>query len=229
MRKTEKTNIRIGVLGGIGPEATGEFYTKLITAMQSRGMIASNKDFPQIFINSIPAPELIGELVSEEELQPYKRGLAELDICCVDFIVMVCNTIHLYRDELEKELTTPILDLRSEMRKRLGNAKSIVVLGTPTTLKKGLYSFDSIDCIQPKNNELTELSNAVYLFNKGESKDEQRQKVEVIAQKYVRQGAEKVVLGCTEFAVMLDTTKLPTLNAIDVLVDAVIEKVMAMK
>jgi aspartate racemase len=111
--------IRIGVLGGIGPEATGEFYSKLIAKLQEKGLIKSNKDFPQIVINSIPAPELIYDEISDEELKVYIDGLKELDEFGVDFIVMVCNTIHLYYDKLQREVKTPILNLREEMKEFL--------------------------------------------------------------------------------------------------------------
>ncbi len=88
------------MLGGIGPEATGEFYSKLIRSLQEKKLIKNNKDFPHIIINSIPAHELISHKISDEELKPYIEGLKELDKFGVDFIVMVCNTIHLFYDEL---------------------------------------------------------------------------------------------------------------------------------
>lgn len=70
---------RIGVLGGIGPEATAEFYLKLIRTLQMQGVIKRNEDFPQILINSIPAPALIYDAISDEELRSYIDGLKELD------------------------------------------------------------------------------------------------------------------------------------------------------
>lgn len=72
-------NKKIGILGGIGPEATGGFYLKLISKFQEKKLIRSNRDFPQIIINSIPAPELIYEKVSIRDLRPYLQGLGELD------------------------------------------------------------------------------------------------------------------------------------------------------
>ena len=62
--------------------------------LQENGHIKNNKDFPQIIVNSIPAPELIQETVSDSDLTPYVSGLRELDRFGVDVIVMVCNTIH---------------------------------------------------------------------------------------------------------------------------------------
>jgi len=114
---------KIGVLGGIGPEATGEFYNKLIQKLQEKGLIKTNRDFPQIVINSIPAPELIHDKITKEELCHYIQGLKELDELGVDFIVMVCNTIHLYYEQLQQEINTPILDLRKELEDSLKRKK----------------------------------------------------------------------------------------------------------
>lgn len=218
-------NKKIGVLGGIGPEATGEFYNKLIVGFQKKGLIKTNKDFPQIIINSIPAPELIYEKISDDDLQPYLEALKELDNMNVDFIVMVCNTIHLFYEKLQKELTTPILDLREQLRKYLekNNKSTIFVLGTPNTIQQGLYEFKGIKTLSPTQEETRELTNAIFNFNKGVEKEKQADIVKKICQKYIEKGAESVVLGCTEFALMLGEKNLPTINTIDVLVDGTIE------
>src|SRR3989338_4925854 len=132
--------IKIGILGGIGPEATAEFYSKLIYTLQKEKLIKSNKDYPQIIINSIPAPELIYEKILKEDLKPYIEGLKELDKFNPDFIVMVCNTIHLYYEALQAEIKTLILDLRKEVRDSLEKReiKSCLILGTSSTINRRL-------------------------------------------------------------------------------------------
>ena len=219
---------KIGVLGGIGPEATGEFYHKLIHNLQEKGLIKTNKDFPQIVINSIPAPELIYDKISDEDLQPYILGLKELDKFGVDFIIMVCNTIHLYYDKLQKEISTPILDLREELRELLKRRriKSTLVIGTPKTIKQGLYRFKNIKSFEPDENEIKQLTNAIFNFNKGMEKQKQVQKVRRICEKYLSKNAGTIILGCTEFAVMLGEENLPTINTIDILVDATTKKIL---
>lgn len=188
-------------------------------------MIKSNQDYPQIIINSIPAPELIYDKISVKDLEPYTKGLKELDEFGVDFIVMVCNTIHLYYDKLQKEIKTPIIDLKEELKKRLvaGNVKIVTVLGTPNTIKKGLYKFDSIKYINPAEKELNQLSNAIFNFNKGVEKGKQKEIVKKICKKY-SQKADITILGCTEFAIMLKKEK-NVINTIDVLVNATIDKI----
>jgi len=217
---------KIGVLGGIGPEATGEFYNKLIKRLQEKGLIKTNRDFPQIVVNSIPAPELIYNKISDTDLQPYVNGLKELDKFGVDFIVMVCNTIYLYYDKLQKEVNTPILDLKKELKELLKRKKikSTLIIGTPNTIKQGLYRFRDIKSFGPNENEMKKLTNAIFNFNKGIGKQKQIQRVRKICEKYLSKGAGTIILGCTEFAVMLGEENLPTINTIDVLVEATTRK-----
>lgn len=188
-------------------------------------MIRTNRDYPQIIINSVPAPEMIYDKISDTELEPYIQGLKELDKFGVDFIVMVCNTIHVFYDKLQKEISTPILDLREELRKLLirKNARTASILGTPSTVKNGLYKFDGIEYSNPTADELRLLSDAIFKFNKGNKKEKQTKAVRRVYNRYSGK-ADVVILGCTEFALMLGEDK-NAVNTIDVLVDAVIEKI----
>jgi len=218
-------------LGGIGPEATGIFYNKLIKRLQEKGLIKNNRDYPQIFINSIPAPELIYDKISKKDLNLYIEGLKQLEENKVDFIVMVCNTIHLFYGKLQKEIKTPILDLRNELKKILAEnkIKTVTVLGTPSTIKKGLYKFDGIKYLNPSVKEMKQLTDSIFNFNKGNETNKQTEVVKKICQKYLEKGSEIVVLGCTELALMLSNKNLPTIDTIDVLVESTIVTLLSLQ
>ena len=220
---------KIGVLGGIGPEATGYFYNKLISSLQERGLIRSNRDFPQIVVNSIHAPELIYDRISEHDLEPYVEGLMELEIMGVDFISMVCNTIHLHLEKIQKQIDTHIIDLREDVKEHLlgKGIKSVLVLGTPSTIRQGLYRFPGILTFEPTRREMKQLTKAIFRFNKGEHNNEQVRRLKELCQKYLSKGAEKVILACTEFAVMLEGEGIPSINTIDVLVESTINRFLA--
>jgi len=216
----------IGLLGGIGPEATGEFYLFLIKKFQEKNLIRSNKDYPRIIINSIPAPELIYENISEKSLGPYIKGLKDLEKIGADFIVMICNTIYLFYEKLQKEIKIPIIDLRREVENYLlrNKIKSIVVLGSPNVIKGRLYNFERINCISLKDKEIDLLSNAVFNFNKGFDKIKQKVVVKRIAKKYLNRGIELIILGCTEVALMLKDEDMPKINPMDILAEAIIKE-----
>ncbi|MBI3036280.1 aspartate/glutamate racemase family protein [Candidatus Woesearchaeota archaeon] len=217
-------NLRIGVLGGIGPESTAVFYSKLIEKLQAIGLIKSNTDFPQVIINSIPAPELISG--NHRAIKHYEKGLKELDSFGVDFIVMVCNTVHLFLPRLQRGVKARILDLREAVYKELKNRKisRIAVLATENTIRLRLYEFGDLMTIRLETADIKALNNAIINFNIGKEKNKQRLTCERIAEKCYDEGAQLIVLGCTELAVMLGKCRLPSLNTIDVLVHAVISE-----
>ncbi len=194
-------------------------------------MIRNNTDFPQIIINSIPAPELVNEKVTSEELHHYILGLRELDGMGVDFIVMVCNTIHIFYEMLQREIGTRILDLRKAVYRYLqeNGINSYVVLGTPLTINSGLYDFNNMCVFKPSKEELELLAKAIFDFNRGKEKNKQVTCVENVCQKYIRQGAKAVLLACTEFAVMLKDSAVPAINTIDVLVEATFREVLKIR
>ena len=222
--------LRIGVLGGIGPEATGEYYLKLIRSLQQTGIVRDNTDFPYLIVHSIPAPELVGK-VTPELLEPYKAGIREIGNAYVDFIVMVCNTIHLHREELQKESRAPIMDLRQKVREKLsrGGVKKVAVIGTQSTINGGLYRFDGIDYVDLTDQEIDDLSSAIFKYNKGEDKKQQERLVEEMARGIISKGAEAVVLGCTEFAVMLKDVDIPKIDTLDILVEATARQFIELK
>lgn len=71
---------------------------------------------------------------------------------------------------------------------------------------------------------MQQLSKTIFSFNKGDNKKIQIEKARRICEKYLNLGAEVVVLGCTEFAVMLNNEQFPKINTIDILVKATISK-----
>jgi aspartate racemase len=223
--------IKIGILGGIGPEATSEFYYKFISKLQEDGLIKSNKDFPQIIINSIPAPELIYDDISDEDIEPYIMGVKELDRFNVDFIVMVCNTIHIYHERLQKETQIPILNLREELKNLLqkNNIKSTLILGTPLLIKKGLYRYKGIKPFEPNENEIKRFTDLIFNFNRGVNKELQIGKLKEICEKHMNDGAETIILGCTELSLMLENEHLPSIDTVDLLVNSTLEKFKKMK
>lgn len=209
----------IGVLGGIGPEATAIFYRSLIQELQLD--MHSNTDLPRIVINSIPAPELVRHPVTQEELAPYRDGLLVLDRLEPEFIVMVCNTIHLYLDEFRMRIRAPILDLRAVVRNHLveRGATRVGIVGTAATVTQGLYASDVYETLTPTTEELELLGETIVRFNRGERPDEQRQRAARVVDRLTGDGAQVVVLACTEFAAMLAGTP-DTVDTIGLLVEA---------
>ena len=209
----------IGILGGIGPEATGNFYLRLISEIQKQKLVKSNTDYPRIVINSIPAPELTSK-ISRARLTAYIRGIKSLEKYGADFIVMACNTIHLYHSLLQKEVSIPILNLRNAVEEFFKDKKlnSVSIFGTPASLKDGLYKLHGIKYHNPKGKDLKQLSSAIENFNKGYEREKQIVKVKKLADKYIKKGSKVIIMGCTEISLMLADSQVPKIDTMDILV-----------
>ncbi len=187
-------------------------------------MAKSNADFPQIIINSIPAPELLKPKATEKELLPYSLGLKELDSHNPDFIVMACNTIHIFREQLQQQTNAPIIDLQNEAKQFLlsKRIKKIVVFGSPLTINSGLFDFSGILSIKPTSKEQRQISKAVFCFNIGTQKQKQIRLLEKIAGKYSDKAV--LLLACTEISLMLKKMKCSKVDTMDILLSAVLKR-----
>ncbi|MCX6803277.1 MAG: aspartate/glutamate racemase family protein [Candidatus Diapherotrites archaeon] len=195
----------------MGPEATGNFYLNLIKTIQNELKIQNNSQFPQIIINSIPAPELIDGAINSMELEPYFEGIRELNKFGAEYIAMICEV--------------PIIDLREAVQKELTRKKikTMLVIGTPNTVKT-LYMFEGIHAITPTEKELHKISRAIVLFNRGFQKERQKNKIIKICNKYHPQKPETILVGCTELELMLADTKFQKIEPMKILVNAIVEK-----
>lgn len=73
-------------------------------------------------------------------------------------------------------------------------------------------------------NDINSFSGLVFNFNKGKDKSSQRRKLKELIEKYQERGAELIILGCTELAVMVRDVG-QTLDPMDLLIEEIIRKV----
>ena len=107
----------VGIVGGLGPETTAEFYLNLIKKFRQ------NCDtYPLITIDNVDFPfylekEIIEESVNEEKILPFlKESIRRLNKVGSDFIVIPCNTVHIFIDELRKESSVKIRNKETKIR-----------------------------------------------------------------------------------------------------------------
>jgi aspartate racemase len=204
-------NQKIGILGGIGPQATGYFYSTLITKLKNSGKIKSNADFPNIIINSINAPELTGADISIQQLQPYINGIKELAILKPDYILMVCNTIHVYRDILIRESGyANILSIRKIIEKYLEkylekySGQKFCVLGTTSTIQSGLFSFENVEYINPRVEQLEKITKVIENYNKTGEIESNLSSLLEITNDLKAKGVDRFLTACTELSELLN-------------------------
>lgn len=214
MSKKVKT---VGLLGGIGPEATGYYYLKLIDYIKDNFFISNNTDFPHIFVNSIPGKELTSKVIYPSDLHDYIVGIKELDTCGVtDGIVVLCNTANLYIDALSEATKNKIYNSKEIVLEYLitNDIINVSVLGTHSTVRSGLYAYKGINNIELDSNDLRKLEKTILKYNttsKGKYINDGF--VDKLIDKQMKKGADLVILGCTEI-VMMSTKNTRTLDPI---------------
>ena len=138
----EKIERKIGVVGGMGPEASARLYLDMIEMAREEFEAKGNDEYPRILLDSLPVPDFISETskVNEalEMLIESVEGMSQLELVCIG---IACNTAHILLERLESVTEVPFVSIIEEARKgveELGVNK-VGLLASPTTVKTELY------------------------------------------------------------------------------------------
>ncbi len=220
---------KIGILGGMGPEATMDLYRKIISIFQQEYDSIYDDDFPEIIICSLPIPDVVERVTEEDKIRKMLlSGVQRLEKAGADFIAIPCNTVSYYLAELREVVSIPILSILEETAKevrRRGLGK-VGLIGTEMTIEAGIYSdvLGDVEIISigPKQRKtITRIILNILAGNK--CKDDQR-RLEKIILDLKTLGAQEVILGCTELPLLIEGDDL--LNTTEILAKAVVRKCM---
>ncbi len=222
----------LAILGGMGPEASEYMYNKLIRMSIEKFGAVHNDQFPDIVLFSVPVPDFISDESSKKAaLEMLKTRVKMVDPNQIQCFSIACNTAHLLLKDLQKETTVPFVSMVDEMVKQIqkNGFKKIGLMGTPTTLKTGLYSsaFEKVNVESnlPSQSQIDQLERVIRAVIAGKNGKEEEKLLIKIADSLVAKGAEAIILGCTELPIVFPTSyKVPSFNSIAVLAEALLEK-----
>lgn len=202
---------KIGLIGGLGPEATIDYYRGIIDFFKQE---RQDLYYPNIIIYSVNMSEFINLMNSNqwdsvvELLLSKVKALKEAG---ADFAALTANTPHIIFDKLAKKSPLPLLSIVeatcNEAKKH--GFKRPGLLGTGFTMNGTFYQevFEKqgMEVIMPPevvrewiNYKLfTEIELGVFL------NETRKQLVEIIDQMVNEQNIDSIILGCTEFPLIL--------------------------
>ena len=200
-----------GIIGGIGPEATIDYYRSIIASYREREHSGS---YPSIIVNSINLQKLLDLMTADELPAATDFLIAEvnrLDRAGVDFGAFASNSPHLVFDEIRARSPIPLLSIVEAARDAASDLgmKRVGLLGTRFTMKGGFYqkTFASagMTVLVPEDDEQTyihekyigELLNNMFL---PETRDRLLAIVDGLKD---REGIEGLILGGTELPLIL--------------------------
>lgn len=229
MGKNVSSKKIIGVLGGMGPQASAEFYRILIEKSTQEFQLASNDDFPEIVIDSIPVPDFISNTKNMHEARTLLLDrVKRLNAFGVGQLCIPCNTAHLLIDDLRQVSSVPIVSILEQMRKVVENKgyKNVGLFASPTTLRMNLYDVFPKDIrVIPADEEIrSKLNTIIRGVISGKDRATLRKKLTDIAVPFIKTHAiDALILGCTELPLVAPIgLSVPVISSLDVLASSVL-------
>lgn len=222
----------IGLLGGMSWESTASYYKAINEGIKSKlGGLHSAK----ICLYSVNFDEIekLQHQGNWDETAVILSDAAKLvEAGGADLLLICTNTMHKVADEIQSNIKIPILHIADATAKQLlkDDIKKVGLLGTRFTMEQDFYKsrlIDNfgIDVITPNKEEQTIVHNVIYdELCLGILKEESKQDYLTIINNLYKQGAQAVILGCTEIALLVnqddtdvplyDTTKIHASSAV---------------
>ena len=216
---------KIGLIGGITPESTILYY-RILNQLNSN--ILGKPHSAKIIINSFDFGE-ISNLQKDGRWDLLDQLMAEagknLENAGATCILICANTMHLCIDAVRKVVTIPVIHIAEATSKNILEKKltKVALLGTKYTMEKDFFidiltSF-GIETIIPEQEERDIIHNVIYNeLASGVIHPVSKEKYIQIIEKLIKNGAEGIILGCTEIPLLIkqedvsvpvfDTTKI---------------------
>ncbi len=207
-------NKTIGVLGGMGPSASANLYSKIIAYAQQKYGAVQDFEFPPIVINSLQlfGFEETGIVDAERVKQQLVDGVKKLEAAGCNLIIIACNTVHVYYNEMQSAVKIPIFNIVEETKNRVQQSgyKKVGIFASATANRLHLYqtifSNAGIEVISPNEEQQMQLTRVIEHVMGGNQKTEDVITLKDIARDYLKQGAEAIVIGCTEIPLAINQT-----------------------
>jgi len=138
-----------------------------------------------------------------------KDAVKKLEKIGVDFIVIPCNTAHIFIEDLRNITKIPITSITEETAKACSNKnlKKVGILATKLTMNNRLYDKDfekfGIKPVKICKKEQQELSDIIHKIVIGKSSAKEQKKLEILIEKLKNKGSESIVLGCTDLQILI--------------------------
>lgn len=222
----------IGLIGGMSWESSAEYYRIINEEVKQRlGRLHSAKcilysvDFEEIEICQRNGEwDKAGQMLADAA-----RGLESAG---ADFILICTNTMHKVANEIQASINIPLLHIADITAEKVlsDGIKTVGLLGTKYTMEQDFYKSrleaKGIEVLIPKETDRVLINSVIYEeLCLGQIIDESRSRYKKIIEELIEQGAEGIILGCTEIGLLVkpedsivplyDTTLLHAIGAVN--------------
>ncbi|WP_022761818.1 aspartate/glutamate racemase family protein [Butyrivibrio sp. AD3002] len=211
----------IGIIGGMSWESTVTYYeiinkevVRRLGGFHSAKILMYSVDFAEL-------EENMGKDNWQGNAEILTDAAARLEKAGADFIVIATNTMHKLVPDIEKKISIPILHIADAAASAIkqNGIKKVGLLGTRFTMTQDFVierlKDAGLEVFVPDERDMEIVDNVI--FNElclGKILDTSRNEYKRIIEKMKQQGAEGVILGCTEIGMLIkdEDSALPTFD-----------------
>ncbi|MEO8713520.1 MAG: amino acid racemase [Acetobacteraceae bacterium] len=228
----------VGVVGGMGPEATVELMRRVIRATPAR----DDADHIRMIVDNNPkVPSRIAALIegTGEDPGPTLAAMARgLEAAGADFLVIPCNTAHHYLPVVRAAVSIPVLDMIALTLDRFQSSgfgvRIVGLLASPavriTALFESRCRSAGLSVIYPEGDHEAAVLEVIRAVKAGSVGDDLERRYVAAAERLLARGADVLVIACTELS-SLDSLgaqgRVPVIDTLDVLVEATVARCLA--
>ena len=221
----------VGVIGGMGPEATVEFMRRLVAVVPAK----DDADHLHVIADNNPkVPSRIKALIEGggEDPAPVLIAMARrLEAAGAEVLAIPCNTAHYYWPQISQAVRVPVLDVVALTTAKLAalspRPRRIGILASPAVRLVGLFerrmAEAGFETLFPGSDDEERLLGIIRAVKAGEVKPSDWQAYQDIAARLTDRGAEAFLVACTELSLLLaPRLPQPMLDTLDILVDGTV-------
>lgn len=225
----------VGVLGGMGPAATADFFQKLVIATPAD----TDQDHLRVLIWSDPlVPDRTAALLHDgpDPTAWMTRGARLLVAGGADLIAVPCNTAHAFLAAVERDVGVEIVHMIDRTARKVAALAPAVgrvgLLATPGTVRAGLYdswlSRYGVGVVAPSPADQLAVTEVIARVKAGHRGRAQATAIAEVGQRLVDRGAQALIAGCTEIPLVFGSGRatVPVIDPSAVLADAVVAAVV---
>lgn len=222
----------IGILGGMGPQASARLVELLIEKTSQFVDNPTDSDFPEIIHLSVPVPNFIA---NKTNMQKAKDILIErtkfLEEAGSSLNCIACNTAHLLLPDLQAVTSVPFVSIPNLVADKLqaSGFKRVGLLATPTTLSSTLFDEaleGTADIVRPSSALAERTEELIFKQLANRLEESERQEFRKLVRQFRQDSKlEAVILGCTELPLVHGKSNDErTIDTLDVLSTALLKR-----
>ena len=208
---------KIGLIGGIGPESTVNYYLEINRLYHKDFGMDS---YPKIVIDSLSLNEVttaLDERGFSDVAEIVKASVDVLRGAGADFAAICSNTPHIVWEQMADGFSLPVVSIVDATAKavREGGYKNVLVLGTLATMQSGMYqrvlAENGVDSVTPSEADQQVIASIIFpnLENGIVNADDKLEMIALVEKYVAYRSVDAVLLACTELPLILKAGDVP--------------------